>query len=173
MLQIGSGALALPFLGSSRSAYASTAGPKRLIVFHYPQGTVMNQFVPIGDEHNFSFPFILEPLETFKENLLVLTGVDNLMPLLNTVGTQHWNANLTFLTSQPFLEQNEQQLEGKGPSIEQTIAELIGQQTPFQRLDFTIGGVQSDSGIWLPTAPTFWHGPKDPVASFNNPQMAM
>ncbi len=133
----------------------------------------MNQFVPVGDEHNFSLPFILEPLESFKEHLLILTGVDNLMPLLNTVGTQHWNANLTFLTSQPFLEQNEQQLEAKGPSIEQTIAELIGQQTPFQRLDFTVGGVQSDSGIWLPTAPTFWHGPKDPVASFNNPQMAL
>ena len=152
MLQLSAGGLVLPFLSRNRPAFAGSGGPKRLILFHYPQGTVMNQFVPQGSEFDFQLPYILEPLRPHKERMIVLTGVDNLMPLLNTVGTQHWNANLTFLTSQPFLEQNADHLEAKGASIEQTVAELIGQETPFQRLDFTVGGIQSDSGIWLPTA---------------------
>ena len=56
-LQGGLASLALPYLSSS-VANAQTTIPKRMIVFHYPQGTVMNQYVPSGTERDFSLPFI-------------------------------------------------------------------------------------------------------------------
>ena len=123
-MQGGLASLALPYLSSS-VANAQTTTPKRMIVFHYPQGTVMNQYVPSGTERDFTLPFILKPLEDWKEKLLILNGVDNLTPLLNQVGTQHWNSNLTFLTAQPFLQQDESLLLAGGPSIEQVVASRI------------------------------------------------
>ena len=107
-LQGGLVVFALPSLSSS-VARAQTTTPKRMVVFHYPQGTVMNQYVPSGTERDFSLPFILKPLEDWKEKLLILNGVDNWQPpYLNQVGTQHSNIGiLTFLTAQPFLQQDE------------------------------------------------------------------
>jgi len=177
LLQGLGGGLALPMLAPwrPRVARAGTgAAPKRLIVFHVPQGTVMRDFVPTGSETDFTLPTILEPLVPWQDRLCVVTGVDNLMPAYNTVGNAHYNANLTFMTGTPFAVQDETALSPAGPSIEQVIAERISSGTPFQRLDFAIGGSESSDGLYTPSeASYFWHGANDPVTYFNDPLAAL
>ena len=61
-----------------------------------------------------------------------------------------------------------------GPSIEQTISNLISTDTSFPRLDFAIGGRETPSGIHTPSeAAYFWHGVNDPVAYMNDPTMTL
>jgi hypothetical protein len=172
LLGMGGGFLALPL---ARPAPAQDGpGPKRLIVFHYPQGTVLSQFIPSGNELDFSLPFILQPLRELSERIVVVTGVDNAMPRYNEVSTAHPNANYTFLTCTPFLEQDDRLLSPAGPSIEQVIAQRISTDCPYQRLDFAIGGSRTPDGILLPEDERyFWYGPEDPVASFNDPAVAV
>ena len=164
----------IPLLYTSRGYANSAVTPKRLIVFHHPQGTVLRQFVPTGSASDFSLPFILQPLAPFRNRLTVLTGIDNVIPKYNSVSTAHPNANFTFLTGRPFLFQDEQRLTSSGPSFEQLIADQISTQTPFPRLDFAIGGPRTESGVLLPgESAYFWYGAGDPVAYFQDPLVAI
>ena len=170
----GSGLL-LPFLGARQAkAQDSSTPPKRLIVFMYPQGTVMNQYVPVGDTTNFTLPYILQPLAPWLDRSLIVTGVDNLSPQLNSVGNSHYNANLTFLSARPFHVQDEAALSSGGPSIEQYISSLITGDSPFPRLDFAIGGTATSNGLYTPSESSyFWHGINDPVAYMNDPFLTL
>ena len=160
---------------STRSmAQEATTGPKRLIIVHHPQGTSMQHFVPQGTPNDFQLSYILSPLLPHREKMLVLTGIDNRITELNSVATAHPNAAYTFLTGDLFLTQDPSRLTAGGPSIEQVIAERFGNITPYQRLDFAIGGTRNESGIFLPDEEHhFWYGPSDPVAAFNNPYTAL
>ena len=94
-LRTTSSGLVLPFLRPPK-LYAQESlltVPKRLIVFMFPQGTVMEQFVPVGDTSSYTFPYILEPLAPWIDKSIVVTGVDNLASELNSVGNAHYNAN--------------------------------------------------------------------------------
>jgi hypothetical protein len=179
-LQVGGAALALPFLEIARPrvARAQVPGrPKRLIVFHSPQGTVMPQWLPRsaeGDPGGFSLPYITEPLEPFRDRLLFVSGVDNVMPRFNEVGNAHINANYTVLTGRPFLEQNPEALSPGGPSVEQVISQRIAGGTPYGRLDFAVGGPERASGSFTPYEGSyFWYDARDPVAHFNDPFAAL
>lgn len=164
----------VPLLYTSRAQGMPQGSFKRIIVFHHPQGTVQRQFVPSGTQENCTLPFILSPLAPFQEYLTVLTGIDNVMPRYNSVSTAHPNANYTFLTGRPFLTQDEQKLSASGPSFEQLIAEQFGNDTPFPRLDFAIGGPRTESGILSPSESAyFWYGAEDPVSYFQDPRIAI
>ncbi len=174
LLRVGGASVALPFLHplfGSRAARAE-AGPRptRLVVFHHHQGQVLPFFTPEGAESAFSLPHVLEPLAAFQDRMVVLTGLDNRNPRLNTVGNAHQNANLTLFTGRPFPVQDAARLTGAGPSIEQVVAERIGGDTPFQRLDFAVGGT-SAGGFY--TGDRFYYGMGDPVAAFNDPFVAI
>ena len=168
---------ALPFLPAlrPRSAWAQgQARPKRLVMFHTPQGTVMDQWLPRGGPRDFELPYITAPLDPLRERLVVVSGVDNRMPEHNQVGNAHLNANYTVLTGRPFAEQDEARLSPAGPSIEQVVARRISTDTPFPRLDFAVGGTETANGVFTPREGAFyWNGPFDPVAVFNSPVHAL
>jgi hypothetical protein len=168
-LRAGGACLALPWLG--RTASATTSGaPKRFVILHNPQGTVMRDWIPTGSASNFTFGPITAPLAPFQDRLVVVSGVDNVMPRYNSVGNAHVNANYTFLTGRPFPVQDGSAITGGGPSIEQVLASRISTDTPFPRLDFAIGGRSTGSGFFTPTEGTyFWVDRADPVSYFNDP----
>ena len=83
----GSAALTLPFLFDSRSA-ANDGFPKRFVVMFSPNGTIRQEWLPTGDEENFSFRRILAPLEPHKRDILVLDGL-NITVLPETPGDGH------------------------------------------------------------------------------------
>ncbi len=170
-------AAALPALEAFRPRVARAEGsgtaPKRVIVVHQPQGTVMEHFVPTGVEDAFTLPYILEPLAPFIDRGIVLTGLDNLPSRRNAIGNAHQNANFTCWTGTNFARQDVATPAAGGPSVEQVIAERIGADTPFPRIDLCAGGSVSN-GVYAPAEGAyFWHGANDPVAFYNDPLVAM
>ena len=51
---------------------------KRMVIFFSPNGSILEHWRPTGTETSFSFPAgsILEPLESWKERMLVIDGLD-------------------------------------------------------------------------------------------------
>ena len=157
---------------SARPARAAVGlSPKRLIVLHTPQGCLLPEATPIGDERSFTLPFGLDPLEAHRDRLLFISGLDNRASSLNTVGNAHQQANLTAFTGQPFFVQDTARLTAGGPSIEQVVAERIAADTPFGRIDLAIGGGGDSAGFY--TSDRFYVGPSDPIVSINDPFVAL
>lgn len=80
---LGIGATAVPFLGGLSSLFGSepTPGrtPKRLVVMFSPNGTLPDEFWPdqMGPDHELKLKPMLSALEPFREQMLMLKGVDN------------------------------------------------------------------------------------------------
>src|SRR5207249_1881242 len=66
-----------------------------------PNGAIMNKWTPTIEGAGFDLPAILEPLKPFRDQLLVLSGLDN-KPAQALVGVdvtgEHPRASSAFLT---------------------------------------------------------------------------
>ena len=71
--------LALPFLPSMwpRQALASTDAPQRLLVFFVPNGVNQADWTPTGTGRDFQLNTIMSPLESLKDDILILSGLAN------------------------------------------------------------------------------------------------
>ena len=74
-------AIALPALDAMRPAMAApaknTKQALRVAVVYVPNGIVMNEWKPTGTGNEFAFTRILKPLERFREDIVVLSGLAN------------------------------------------------------------------------------------------------
>ena len=119
----GSIAIALPWLEAmspSRGAQAAPAGTaaKRFIAVYQPGGAEQAKWRPSGSETNFTLSSILAPLESARQKLLVLNGIN----MDCAVGEQHQAGIVGLLTGMP------QGVAGNyvnGPSIDQVLAPLV------------------------------------------------
>jgi hypothetical protein len=123
--------VALPFMASlvPRMAFANEGDPlppKRLLYYYTPNGFRMDRFTPEGAEKNFELSPILESLSAHKDDILVLSGLDNKPGNYITDedegGGAHFQQTASFLTAahinkEPF---------GAGKSIDQVAAGLVG-----------------------------------------------
>ncbi|HJT31593.1 MAG TPA: DUF1552 domain-containing protein [Pirellulales bacterium] len=75
--RLGIGAAALPFIGNLPSlGFANTQGRKqRLVVLFSPNGVVPSEFWPDEEGEAFKLKACLQPLEAFRQKMLVLHGV--------------------------------------------------------------------------------------------------
>src|SRR5271169_4443344 len=74
--------LALPFLDAmvpASTALAQTAAsPKpRMGFLYFPHGAIMNQWTPTATGTDFELSTILKPLEPFKKQLTIVSGLQN------------------------------------------------------------------------------------------------
>ena len=72
-------AIALPVLDAMTPALAAPVvkrAPLRLSFVYVPNGIVMKDWTPAAVGPAFQFPRILQPLEPFRQELLVLSGLD-------------------------------------------------------------------------------------------------
>ena len=81
---LGIGSAAIPFLSGLPSLQASSGNStraKRLVIMFSPNGTLPGEFWPnnYGDDAPLQLKPILEPLAEFKDQMLLLNGVDNQM----------------------------------------------------------------------------------------------
>lgn len=146
----GGVALGLPFLEAMRRAQPTVAAgepgltaaghPKRFLVFFTPNGTIPKNWVPEGAGRDFTFSRILKPLESYKEKLLIIDGLDQ----TGTGGDGHQNGMQGMLTGQTL---NPGPFEGgggdtagwaNGISVDQRIAQVLGEQTPFRSLELSV-----------------------------------
>src|SRR5689334_12092024 len=71
-------AIALPFLEGIDAGSAGAAPfPKRLVIVFSGCGTIASAFHPTGGETSFVLGEILEPLTPFRDDLLILQGIDS------------------------------------------------------------------------------------------------
>jgi hypothetical protein len=175
-------AMALPFLNAMarpRRAHAATAPvAKRFITFFSSNGTIMDAWQPSGGETDFKLSPILSPLESHRQKLLVLRGLNNEVSY-NTPGSNpHDMAMGTMMTGRPMklgpsgLGRAGHIIDGTagGRSIDQEIASHIGTGTRFTSLTL---GVQSTSTILEPMVLRLsYRGSSDPVIPEDDPKKA-
>lgn len=134
----GAGAtIALPFLDAMFPALASakqrTEVPRRLSIIYSPNGKNMAHWMPVGSGQAFELSRTLEPLVSYRNQLLVLSGLHNNIgdPLPGEgENAQHERAGGVFLTGVHPLQ------EGRtGVSIDQIVAKELGKKTQLASLE--------------------------------------
>jgi hypothetical protein len=141
-------ALGLPFLDIMSAQAGSSVFPKRFIVFFSPNGTIYDEWKPApGDLTASTLPRILAPLENDKSDILVLSGVDAPSGESDGPGEGHLRGIGSMLTGahlQPGDKYGDEVSRSNGAdgiSVDQEIANRVGQTTKFQSLEF---GVQTN-----------------------------
>ncbi len=173
--------LALPMLDamlpSSLLAAAPPArAPRRLAFLYVPNGVHMADWKPKAEGANFELPATLKPLEPFRDQLLVLTGLTCDKARANGDGPgDHARAMSAFLTGCQPRKTAGANIKA-GVSADQLAAQRIGRATKFPSLEIGVeGGRQAgncDSGYSCAYSSTIsWRGEASPVAKETNPRL--
>ena len=174
-------AVALPLLDSmvpAMTALAQTAArPKpRLGVVYVPHGAVMDNWTPAVEGRGFEFTPILQPLEPFRDRLLVLTGMDH-KPAAQLPGDPaggHGRITGAFLTGVHAKPTEGADFEA-GTSMDQIAAAQLGQQTQLGSLEVGVSlpdfGGACDAGFSCAYVSTLsWSTPTTPLPMESKPR---
>lgn len=171
---LGVSAAALPFLAGLPSLTGAPLPQKRqrLIIMFSPNGTLPSDFWPDQDGENFALKPILQPLEPFRDRMMLLNGVYN---KIRGDGDQHMRGMSCLLTGAELLPGN---IQGGSDSpagwassisIDQEIRRHLQSQadtkTRFGSLEFGVA-VPDRADPWTRMSYT---GPNQPVAPVDNP----
>lgn len=168
-------AIGLPLLDAmvgSSDAWAQEARPKRFIVVYTPNGTVPANFWPSSPGRDFELSPILQPLERHRDDLLVLGGID-MLSALSGPGDAHQKGTGQCLTGKELQlgdfpgDAGAQAGWADNLSIDQQIANHIGQDTPLKSLE--LGVVVQGSDIY---SRINFAGPGQPLPPENSPYRA-
>jgi hypothetical protein len=141
-------ALALPFLEAMHpgTAHAAMEAPRRFIAYYVPCGIHMPNWTPATEGAGFAMTPILKPLEAYKSDLLVLSGLAN-RPAKPDGPGDHASGTGAFITAaHPF------KTEGSdirnGVSLDQYIAQELDLKstTRFGSLQLGMSGGGSTGG---------------------------
>lgn len=132
--------IALPLLDAMRPATAlagATPGkpPVRMAFFFVPNGAHMPDWTPTADGADFDLPWILDPLQPYKHDLLVLSGLAHDHGRSNgDGGGDHARSAGSWLTGAQPLKNEGSQIR-LGVSVDQVAAQMIGQRTRFASIE--------------------------------------
>jgi hypothetical protein len=133
--------LALPLLDSMVPALAAatTKAPRRLAVVYAPNGIIMDRWTPAAEGTGFAWTPVLEPLAPFRDQVLVLSGLDDTpgVPLPNEGAGDHARAASTFLTGVHVKKTEGADIQA-GVSMDQLAARELGKQTQLSSLEITM-----------------------------------
>ena len=133
-------AIALPALDAMTPAFAATSRlrsntPRRVAFVYVPNGIIMKDWTPEATGAQFDLPRILKPLEPFRENLLVLSGLThNNGRALGDGPGDHARAAASFLTGVHPKKTAGADIQA-GVSVDQIAAQKIGSATRFPSLE--------------------------------------
>lgn len=178
MLRGAGAAVALPLLDAMLPAFVpmakAAAKPRmRFGAVYFPNGAIMQELTPKTVGKGFEFTPILKPLEPFQDSLLIVTNLTRSHP-----GSQfgdHAVSAAGFLTG-VWPKRTEAEDVLANTSIDQIVAQQIGQDTPLPSLevateDFTgyVGGCSPGfSCAYLNTIS--WSTPSTPLPMEINPR---
>jgi hypothetical protein len=170
-------AVALPLLDAMVPAFAQSrpaVQPVRRLSFVYtPNGMIMNAFTPKAEGAGFELTPILEPLAAFRDQFLVLSGLNNNVadPLPGEGQTApHERAGATFLTG--VHPKREGQV---GISVDQIAAQELGKRTQLASLELGLHNTdvvgQCEKGWSCAYLNTLsWRTPTTPLPTTGQPR---
>jgi len=132
--------IALPMLDAMTPAFAAASRlgsntPRRVAFVYVPNGIIMKDWTPAADGSAFDFPRILKPLEPFRKDLLVLSGLThNTGRALGDGPGDHARAAASFLTGVHPKKTAGADI-SSGVSVDQIAAQKIGAATRFASLE--------------------------------------
>ena len=131
-------AVGLPLLDAMIPAWTAlaqtAANPKPHMGFiYFPLGAIMDQWTPAAEGKNFELPAIIKPLEPFKKQLTIVSGMEN----KNAIGPVHTLSPGTWLSC---VSPRKSQDPYGGVTADQIAAEHIGQDTPLPSLEVAAEG---------------------------------
>ena len=140
----GAGAMiALPFLDAMTPAFAAPGrlanrAPKRLAFVYIPNGVIQEAWTPAAAGAAFEFTPILKPLEPYRQDLLVLSGLThNTGRALGDGAGDHARAAASFLTGIHPRKTAGADIK-LGVSVDQVAANAVGGRTRFASLELGI-----------------------------------
>jgi len=173
--------MALPFLESMAPAQTplakTAANPKtRLTCIYIPHGATMDHWTPSAEGTGFEFSEILKPLEPFRDYVNVVSGLCH--PQAGPTDGEdsggaldHNRAVAVFLTGAHPKKSAQSYV---GTSVDQIIAEKLGQDTPMPSVELTIeeSSLGSDGGFSGAYRNTIaWKSATVPLPMENSPQV--
>ena len=167
--------IALPFLDAMTPAFAAPAKPATRVAFVYTaNGVIMGDWTPAEAGAGFEFTKTLAPVEPFRDNLLVLTGLAHRNgEALGDGPGDHARAGASWLTGVHPKKTQGADIRN-GLSVDQMLAESIGRDTPLPSLEIGLQDVRMvggcDSGYSCAYSNTIsWSSPTTPLPYENNP----
>jgi hypothetical protein len=174
--------IALPMLDAMTPALAATSqtkamAPVRLAFVYVPNGIVMKDWTPKASGKEFEFTRILKPLEAFREDLFVLSGLDdhNGNALGDGAG-DHARAGAAILTGVHCKKTAGADIQN-GISADQIAASVIGAKSRFPSIELgcedsrTVGNCDSGYSCAY-TNSVSWRSTTTPMPPEVNPRMA-
>jgi hypothetical protein len=179
-LRTGLAGTALVAAGSALATFpwlraAAAPAPQRLVLFFTPHGTVWDQWRPGGGEKDFTFSPILQPLETHRDRLVIVDGIEiksgtayyiphtYTMPVL-------WTGSPINTDAAEFCRDDHMQCFGwnTGVSVDQYIAgKLGGTPTPYSTIELGLG-----CGGLHPATRMIYSAPGMPRSPLDSPEVA-
>jgi hypothetical protein len=170
-------AIALPLLDAMTPALsAAPKAPVRLAFIYVPNGVVnIDLWTPKVVGRDFEFPRLLKPLEALRQDLFVLTGLDDHNG--NALGDgpgDHGRAGASFLSGVHCRKTAGADIQG-GISADQVAAQAVGKQTRFASLELgcedsrTVGNCDSGYSCAY-TNSISWRTPTTPLPPEVNPR---
>src|SRR4029077_7863551 len=177
-------ALALPYLDAMVPALSAVTGkrPQRYGFFYMPNGVSMNHtgvdyWKPKTGGRDFEFSTILKPLEPFRDQMTVISGLHHRSAeSLGDGNGDHTRSTGTWLTGTHIKRTEGSDLRA-GISADQVIAAKIGQDTSVPSIEMAIlpdglmnGGC--DTGYSCAYGTTLsWSSPSTPLPTQTSPRL--
>jgi hypothetical protein len=170
--------IALPLLDSmvpAQTPLARTAANarSRLGCIYVPHGAILDKWTPSAEGAGFEFSEILKPLEPFRERVNVLSNLAHPQAggVESDAGADHVRSAAVFLSG---AHPEKGVVAHAGITLDQLIAQKIGQDTPLPSLELSIEDVALSCGSGYGCAymnTIAWKSPETPLPMENNPQV--
>jgi hypothetical protein len=169
--------IALPLLDSmvpAQTPLARTAAnpPSRLGCIYVPHGATMDKWTPAREGKGFEFTEILKPLEKYRDRLVVVSNLAHPQAagVGSDAGADHARSAAVFLSG----AHPEKESVHAGTTIDQIVAEKLGQDTPLPSMEVAIeeNGLNCGAGYGCAYTNTIsWKTPSLPLPMEHNPQV--
>lgn len=168
--------VALPFLEAMLPAQTplkkAAAATPRFTFVYLPHGMILDELTPASEGTNFEITTILTPLESFRQQLHVVSGLEAAQAGDGS-GGDHMRSAAAYLSGAP-PQRNAGQNAYLATTVDQVIAQKIGQETPLPSLELGIEdtsytGVCDDGYSCSYMNTISWATPRKPLPMERNP----
>ena len=170
--------LALPFLESMVPAQTplqrTAASPKsRFGAIYIPHGSVIGKWKPKTAGSNFEMTEILKPLEPYRNQLTIVSNLAHPSAYGGdgSAGVHHARSSAVYLSG---VHPESGAQASLGITVDQVIAQRLGQDTPLPSLELSIesAGLNCGAGLTCAYRNTIsWQSATSPLPMENNPQV--